>query len=157
MLILPHKKSEEIKSTRLLQSFASSVISEFVGSYAPIQIVLKELRLAWFGSCAMGCREPCQVRKEAAISGSSYVPQISLLQRHARLFKGNFRNDNLMKISLTGKNKGRVYVYRIIQEPQAGGLRRDTRSGTCSKNIEESSGLRVCESRISLLRYQRNR
>ena len=90
MLILPHKKSEEIKSTRLLQSFASSVISEFVGSYAPIQIVLKELRLAWFGSCAMGCREPCQVRKEAAISGSSYVPQISLLHRHAELSKGDF-------------------------------------------------------------------
>ena len=44
---------------------------------------------AWFGSCAIGCREPCQVRKEAAISGSSYVPQISLLQRHAELLKGN--------------------------------------------------------------------
>lgn len=37
--------------------------------------------LAWFGSCAIGHREPCQVRKEAAISGSSYVPQISLLLR----------------------------------------------------------------------------
>ena len=37
--------------------------------------------LAWFGSCAIGRREPCQVRKEAAISGSSYVPQISLLLR----------------------------------------------------------------------------
>ena len=36
---------------------------------------------AWFGSCAIGCREPCQVRKEAAISGSFYVPQIRLLQR----------------------------------------------------------------------------
>ena len=31
-----------------------------------------------------------QVRKEAAISGSSYVPQISLLQRHAELLKGRF-------------------------------------------------------------------
>jgi len=28
-----------------------------------------------FGSCATGPREPCQVRKEAAISGSSRVPQ----------------------------------------------------------------------------------
>lgn len=36
-------------------------------------------------------------------------------------------------------------------------LRRDTWPGARSKNIEESSGLRVCESRISLLRYQRNR
>ena len=28
-----------------------------------------------FGSCAMGTHEPCQVRKEAALSGSSHVPR----------------------------------------------------------------------------------
>ena len=99
--------------------------------------------LAWFGSCAIGRREPCQVRKEAAISGSSYVPQISLLQRHARLFKGNFRNDKFMKISLTGKNKGRVYVHRIIQEPQAGVFDEILGQEHVVKNIEESSGLGV--------------
>ena len=38
-----------------------------------MKIALKKLRLAWFGSCAMGCREPCQVRKEAAISRTFYV------------------------------------------------------------------------------------
>jgi hypothetical protein len=27
------------------------------------------------GSCAMGIHEPCQVRKEAALSGSFHVPQ----------------------------------------------------------------------------------
>jgi len=30
------------------------------------------------GSCAMGICEPCQVRKEAALSGITHVPQISL-------------------------------------------------------------------------------
>src|SRR5665648_349877 len=42
--------------------------------------------------------EPCQVRKEAAISGSSYVPQISLLLHRAKLLKGNFfRGVNMYK------------------------------------------------------------
>src|SRR5665648_34686 len=42
--------------------------------------------------------EPCQVRKEAAISGSSYVPQISLLLHLAKLLKGNFfRGVNMYK------------------------------------------------------------
>lgn len=27
------------------------------------------------GSCAMGTHEPCQVRKEAALSGTSHVPR----------------------------------------------------------------------------------
>ncbi len=62
-----------------------------------------------FGSCAMRCREPCQVRKEAAISGSSYVPQISLLQRHAELLKGN----------LFYQKSGGEDVYSIVSGIQA--------------------------------------
>lgn len=48
----------------------------------------------------MKAYEPCQVRKEAAISGSSYVPQSSLLQRQAWLSKGNFLSERTGKEAL---------------------------------------------------------
>ena len=67
------------------------------------KIAFKELRPAWFGSCAMGCREPCQVRKEAAISGSSYVPQTSLLQRLRSSLRAIFL-DCAKKIDTRHKN-----------------------------------------------------
>lgn len=66
--------------------------------------------LAWFGSCAIGHREPCQVRKEAAISGSSYVPQISLLLR-LRSFQ--------RAISFF-EEPGGTYVYSPVQSIPSG-------------------------------------
>ena len=39
--------------------------------------------LAWFGSCAIGRREPCQVRKEAAIS--SVFMWVIAFHREAKL------------------------------------------------------------------------
>lgn len=53
------------------------------------QIAFWQLRLAWSGSCAIRICEPRQVRKEAAINGISYVPQIGLFHLHAGLAKGN--------------------------------------------------------------------
>jgi len=50
---------------------------------------------AWFWFCAIGISEPRQVRKEAAIRGTSYVPQTSLFQCPAELLKGIF---HLMKL-----------------------------------------------------------
>ena len=52
-----------------LNSFSEAV--RIVGS-AYLHVVLT------FGSCAMGTHEPCQVRKEAALSGLSHVPRGSL-------------------------------------------------------------------------------
>ena len=74
-----------------------------------VKIAFKELRPAWFGSCAMGCREPCQVRKEAAISGSSYVPQTSLLQR---------LRSSLRAIFLDCAKKGKEHMTSVIQTGQ---------------------------------------
>ena len=70
--------------------------------------------LAWFGSCAIGRREPCQVRKEAAISGSSYVPQRSLLLRLAELSKGNL----FLLIGAEERSRERkLYVHSTCTEP----------------------------------------
>ncbi|AGN34467.1 hypothetical protein BaLi_c00290 [Bacillus paralicheniformis ATCC 9945a] len=38
------------------------------------KVCLKQVVLT-LGSCAMGIHEPCQVRKEAALSGTFHVPQ----------------------------------------------------------------------------------
>lgn len=43
--------------------------------FAAVSGFLFFCRTAGGGSCAIGVCEPCQVRKEAALSGSSYVPQ----------------------------------------------------------------------------------
>ena len=77
------------------------------------KLPLKSFVLAWFGSCAMGCREPCQVRKEAAISGSSYVPQTSLLQRLRSFLRAI--------VFLCGE--GEAYVYCTLQSAAPGSLR----------------------------------
>lgn len=45
--------------------------------YGDCMVSLSELVLT-LGSCATGTHEPCQVRKEAAVSGHSCVPQGSL-------------------------------------------------------------------------------
>ena len=83
--------------------------------------------LAWFGSCAIGRREPCQVRKEAAISGSSYVPQISLLLRlrsfqraiyyfYGRVWRGLQRKGTRMYTALYRKYRPEVFDEILGQE-----------------------------------------
>ena len=59
------------------------------------------------GSCAMGAREPRQVRKEAAISGNSCVPQGCLQLRPDR--KITFR---LLAVAFCAAMSGLfVYIY----------------------------------------------
>ncbi|HAT83227.1 MAG TPA: hypothetical protein DCS59_07335, partial [Eubacterium sp.] len=62
----------------------------------------------------------CQVRKEAAISGSFYVPQISLFLRHAELPGGRFFILNTFRKAVghtvfrsiqTAGGTGRKYAY----------------------------------------------
>ena len=71
--------------------------------------------LAWFGSCAIGRREPCQVRKEAAISGSSYVPQISLLLRLRSFQRAIFYFGMIYERT--------AHVYSIVQSLSSRGVR----------------------------------
>lgn len=73
---------------------------------------------AWFGSCAIGHREPCQVRKEAAISGSSYVPQISLLLR-LRSFQRAISVFLVISIFAGWRAE---HVYSIVQSVPTGDL-----------------------------------
>ena len=81
-------------------------------------IALKKLRLAWFGSCAMGCREPCQVRKEAAISGSSYVPQTSLLQRLRSFLRAIFFENTLPAPGVGSRYFKGVIMYTALYRAQ---------------------------------------
>lgn len=84
-------------------------------------IVLKQLRWRWLGSCAIRICEPRQVRKEAAISGTSYVPQIRLFHSVGEAASGQFyfcgAHPRLQKAGLLPEKRNTMYqaLYRSFR------------------------------------------
>jgi len=88
--------------------------------------------MEWFGSCAIRIYEPCQVRKEAAISGTSYVPQTSLLHPHAERLKGNFFLGGNMYKALYRAYRPETFDNLLGQEHVIKILKNQIETGTTS-------------------------
>ncbi len=59
------------------------------------------------GSCAMSNHEPCQVRKEAALSGTTHVPRGSLI-------RANDKSNAYVRLSRKGARYNRVNSNSLV-------------------------------------------
>lgn len=61
------------------------------------------------GSCAIGCREPCQVLTEAALSGFAGVPQVCLTGVACQnTVRECFVEGRVHDLKITGPSAGRM-------------------------------------------------